>query len=88
VTIEAGQTVYTGGPYRWVRHPAYLGDLLISAGIGLALGSWLGAAVALALTLIGHLPRIRVEEEELRRAFGESYESFGRGRARLVPGVW
>jgi protein-S-isoprenylcysteine O-methyltransferase Ste14 len=88
VTIEEGQTVYTGGPYRWVRHPAYLGDVLISAGFGLALGSWIGAAAALVLTLVGHLPRIRVEEEELRRAFGDSYEAFARGRARLVPGLW
>ncbi len=88
VTIEAGQTVYTGGPYRWVRHPAYLGDLLIAGGFGLALGSWIGATVALVLTLLGHLPRIRVEEGELRRAFGEEYERFARGRARLVPGVW
>ena len=88
VTIEEGQTVHTSGPYRWVRHPAYLGDLLIAAGFGLAVGSWIGAAVALVLTLVGHLPRIRVEEEELRRAFGESYDSVARGRARLVPGVW
>jgi protein-S-isoprenylcysteine O-methyltransferase Ste14 len=88
VTIEEGQTVYRGGPYRWVRHPAYLGDLLISFGFGLALGSWIGAAAALALTLVGHLPRIRVEEEALSRAFGDSYEEFARGRARLVPGVW
>jgi protein-S-isoprenylcysteine O-methyltransferase Ste14 len=88
VTIEAGQTVYTGGPYRWVRHPAYLGDLLISFGFGLALGSWIGAAAALLLTLAGHLPRIRVEEQELRQAFGESYDSFADARARLVPGVW
>jgi protein-S-isoprenylcysteine O-methyltransferase Ste14 len=88
VTIEEGQTVYRGGPYRWVRHPAYLGDLMISFGFGLALGSWIGAVAALALTLVGHLPRIRVEEEELRRAFGESYEAFARGRARLLPGVW
>jgi protein-S-isoprenylcysteine O-methyltransferase Ste14 len=88
VTIEEGQSVYTGGPYRWVRHPAYLGDLLISFGFGLALGSWIGAAAAVVLTLIGHVPRIRVEEEALRGAFGESYEAFARGRARLVPGVW
>jgi protein-S-isoprenylcysteine O-methyltransferase Ste14 len=88
VTIEEGQTVHTAGPYRFVRHPAYLGDVLIAAGFGLALGSWIGAAVALVLTLVGHLPRIHVEEEELRRAFGESYDAFARGRARLVPGVW
>ena len=88
VTIEAGQTVHTSGPYRWLRHPAYLGDLLIVFGFGLAWGSWIGAAIGTAIAFAGHLPRIRVEEDELRRAFGESYASFARGRARLVPGVW
>jgi protein-S-isoprenylcysteine O-methyltransferase Ste14 len=88
VTIEPGQTVHRTGPYRFVRHPAYSGDILIAAGFGLAWGSWVGAAVALVLALAGHLPRIRVEEAELQRAFGESYASYARGRARLVPGVW
>ncbi len=88
VTIEQGQTVHTSGPYRWIRHPAYLGDLLIVFGIGLAAGSWIGAIAGTAVAFVGHLPRIRVEERELWRAFGEDYERFARGRARLVPGVW
>jgi protein-S-isoprenylcysteine O-methyltransferase Ste14 len=88
VTIVPGQTVQTSGPYRWIRHPAYLGDLLIVFGFDLAWGSWVGAALGTAIALAGHLPRIRVEEAELRRAFGESYGRYARGRARLVPGVW
>ncbi len=88
VTIFADQTVVQTGPYRWVRHPAYAGDLLIAFGLGLAWGTWVGAAVALAIAFAGHVPRIRVEEAALRGALGESYESYARGRARLVPGVW
>ena len=88
VTIEAGQTVHTSGPYRFLRHPAYAGDLLIVFGFGLAWGSWIGAAIGTAIAFAGHLPRIRVEEHELRRALGDSYERYARGRARLVPGVW
>ena len=88
VTIEAGQTVHASGPYRWVRHPAYLGDLLIVFGFGLAWGTWIGAAVGTAIALAGHLPRIRVEEFELERALGEPYARYAGARARLVPGVW
>jgi protein-S-isoprenylcysteine O-methyltransferase Ste14 len=88
VTIEAGQTVHTTGPYRFVCHPAYSGDLLIVFGFGLAWGSWVGAAIGTAIAFAGHLPRIRVEEDELRRALGDSYENYARGRARLVPGLW
>ncbi|HST25685.1 MAG TPA: isoprenylcysteine carboxylmethyltransferase family protein [Gaiellaceae bacterium] len=88
VTIDVGQTVQRGGPYRFVRHPAYLGDVLIAFGFGLAWGSWLGAAVALTLTVAGHLPRIRVEEAALRDSLGEEYVSYANGRARFLPGVW
>jgi protein-S-isoprenylcysteine O-methyltransferase Ste14 len=88
VTIEADQTVVESGPYRWVRHPAYTGDLLIAFGFGLTWGSWVGAAVALVVAFAGHLPRIRVEEAALREAFGDAYESYARRRARLVPGIW
>jgi protein-S-isoprenylcysteine O-methyltransferase Ste14 len=88
VTIETGQTVVETGPYRWVRHPAYTGDLLIAFGLGLAWGSWVGAAVALVVAFAGHVPRIRVEEAALREALGETYERYARRRARLVPGVW
>ena len=88
VTIEKGQTVVESGPYRFVRHPAYLGDLLIVFGIGLAWGSWVGGAAAFVITLAGHLPRIRVEEALLREALGEPYERYASRHARLLPGVW
>lgn len=88
VRIVSGQTVHTSGPYRFVRHPAYLGDLLIAFGIVVAWGSWAAAAIAVAIALAGHLPRIHVEEAALRRALGESYDRYAAGRARLVPGVW
>lgn len=88
VTIVSGQTVVESGPYRFVRHPAYLGDLLIAFGFGLAWGSWVGAVVALVIALAGHLPRIHVEEKLLRESLGEPYERFASHRARLLPGVW
>jgi protein-S-isoprenylcysteine O-methyltransferase Ste14 len=88
VTIEPGQTVHTSGPYRFVRHPAYLGDLLIVFGFVLAWGSWLAAAIGTAIALAGHLPRIRVEEAALRERLGDDYERYAKQRSRLVPGIW
>ncbi len=40
VVVETDQTVVTAGPYRWVRHPAYTGSLMIFGGLGLALANW------------------------------------------------
>lgn len=88
VTIEPGQTVHTSGPYRFVRHPAYLGDLLIVFGFVLAWGSWIAAALGTAVALAGHIPRIRVEEAALREALGADYDRYAAHRARLLPGIW
>ena len=88
VTIEPGQRLVRRGPYRVLRHPSYTGLVLIFAGFGLAIGSWLGAAAALVLVLAGMLPRIRVEERALANAFGAEYTEYASSRARLLPRVW
>jgi protein-S-isoprenylcysteine O-methyltransferase Ste14 len=88
VTIEAGQRVVSSGPYRFVRHPAYAGNILMYAGFGLAIGSWLSAGLLLAFAIAAHIPRIRVEEAELEREFGDDYRDYERKTSRLVPGIW
>ena len=88
VTVEAGQRVVRTGPYQWLRHPAYTGNLLTFAGIGLALGSWVSAVLLLAVSIGAHVPRIYVEETELERSFGDEYRDYERTTARLIPGIW
>ncbi len=88
VTIEPDQRLIRRGPYRVLRHPSYTGLLLAWGGLGLALGSWVGAAVATVGMLIGLLPRIRVEERALRSNFGSEYEEYEHATWRLVPHVW
>jgi protein-S-isoprenylcysteine O-methyltransferase Ste14 len=86
VEIEAGHRLVTDGPYRWFRHPAYTGMLLVDAGLVLALGTWLGALIALGLVLVATLYRIRIEEKVLLDAFGEEYRNFMCHTWRLIPG--
>jgi protein-S-isoprenylcysteine O-methyltransferase Ste14 len=88
VTIEPGQRIVRRGPYRVLRHPSYTGILLIFAGFGLAFGSWVSAAVALLIVFVGVLPRIRVEEAALARAFGADYTDYANSTARVLPRVW
>ncbi|HEX7627250.1 MAG TPA: isoprenylcysteine carboxylmethyltransferase family protein [Gaiellaceae bacterium] len=88
VTIEPGQTIVRRGPYRVLRHPSYSGLFLILTGFGLAFGSWVGAAAALLIVFAGMLPRIRVEERALARAFGPDYSDYANSTARVLPGVW
>ena len=88
MTIEPGQTLVRRGPYRVLRHPSYTGLILIFAGFGLAIGSWLGAAAALVCITAGLLPRIRVEEAALAKTFGAEYTAYAGSTARLLPHVW
>ncbi len=88
VMVRHEQTVATAGPYRWVRHPSYLGLLAIFFGIGLALGNLAAAVVMVAVPTVGLVKRITVEEAALREEIGASYAEYCNDRARLVPGIW
>jgi len=74
--INAGKLT-TSGPYRWGRNPQYVGWFLFL--LGFALNDWslwcLAALLVVAISL--HL-LVLVEEEHLRRVFGEQYVEFCR----------
>lgn len=88
VQTSADQPVIADGPYRWVRHPAYLGMVLALAGFATVLANWLSLLVFLPIVMTGVVYRIRVEEAALLRDTGPAYADYERGRARLVPRVW
>jgi protein-S-isoprenylcysteine O-methyltransferase Ste14 len=87
VAIQPGHALVTGGPYRYVRHPSYLGMMLGLAGWALLFRSAVGlAAVALALVVLA--ARIEDEETLLASHFGDAYAEYRRRTWRLVPGVY
>lgn len=88
VRVHPGQTVVERGPYRWVRHPSYIGMLVTFAGIGLALGNWAALAVLVVVPTAGLVVRIRSEERALLDGLGEPYRRFASSRSRLIPGLW
>ena len=88
VTIEDDQQLVGSGPYRFLRHPAYTGNLLTFFGIGVMFGSWIGAVAATAVIFAAHVPRILVEEAALERAFADRWREHARSRRRLVPGLF
>jgi protein-S-isoprenylcysteine O-methyltransferase Ste14 len=88
VMTSADQPVVTSGPYRFVRHPSYLGVVLMLTGIGAAYGNWLSLAALALVPLIGFIYRIHVEEAALSATLGSAYTSYAAGRKRLIPFVW
>jgi protein-S-isoprenylcysteine O-methyltransferase Ste14 len=84
---ERGQRVIDEGPYRWVRHPGYLGAMPAITASGIVLCSWLATAFG-ALGCLWLLWRT-LAEDRLLRAELPGYEAYAqRVRWRLIPGLW
>ncbi len=87
IQADRGQTVCSDGPYRYVRHPGYVGGILMALGMGVVLGSWWACLpqVLAALLLVWRTSR----EDRVLQAELPGYEGYTREtRYRLVPGVW
>ena len=88
IQAERGQYVVTTGPYAYVRHPGYLGGILITVASGAALGSWL-AAVLLVVPSLPFLLHRAVTEDRVLIAELPGYRHYARRvRWRLLPGIW
>jgi len=84
---ERGHTVATGGPYRLVRHPGYVGAMLGMAAGPFLLGSW-WALVPAALAVGGYIIRTALEDRTLQEELPGYAEYVQQTRYRLLPGVW
>lgn len=84
---ERGQRVMTSGPYRWIRHPGYLGAVIFNLAVPLVLGSWLPMPIAVitALTLLYRTAR----EDRILQHNLDGYTAYTeKVRYRLLPGLW
>jgi protein-S-isoprenylcysteine O-methyltransferase Ste14 len=87
VAIRESQKVKTTGLYGVVRHPSYLGLLLIFLAVGLHTRHWLALTLAAVPPTAALLYRIHVEEAALQQAFGEEYTAYCQRTKRLIPGL-
>jgi protein-S-isoprenylcysteine O-methyltransferase Ste14 len=84
---ERGHTVVTGGPYRFVRHPAYAGMVLFELGMSTLLASWwalLAAGVCALLVIL----RTALEDRTLQSELPGYVDYARQVRYRLLPGIW
>jgi protein-S-isoprenylcysteine O-methyltransferase Ste14 len=88
VAIAKDQHVVEAGPYRWLRHPSYLGGLLAVLGFGMTLTNWLSAMLPVICLLAAYAYRIPLEEQALVRGLGPAYNDYMRRTWRLVPFVY
>src|SRR5262249_12824611 len=87
IETSAGQTGIRAGLYGLVRHPMYLGALIMSVGVPLALGSYWGLLVI--LVVIPVLAFRITDEEKMLVGELQGYEDYRRKvRFRLIPAIW
>lgn len=88
IQTDRGQYVVTTGPYAYIRHPGYTAGILIILASGLALGSWLAAALVVIFSIPFLLYRTIVEDRILRVELAGYSDYAARVRRRLIPGIW
>jgi protein-S-isoprenylcysteine O-methyltransferase Ste14 len=85
VEVRPSQRLVREGPYRWVRHPIYLGALLFFGGLGLLTANVLSLGLMVGGWLVIMVPRIPREEALLLCHFGKEYQQYQQQVGRLWP---
>ena len=89
LSVRENHKVVESGPYRYVRHPSYLGGLLFSAGLGVAIGNLASIAVLIALPFVAYALRMDMEENMLAKNLGRPYLDYKRRvKQRILPMLW
>ena len=85
--IEKHEIIETG-LYKYIRHPGYLGQLIIFLGISTSLANWLSVLLMILSVLIGYTYRITVEERFMKEQMGQKYMDYQKRTKRLIPLIY
>jgi protein-S-isoprenylcysteine O-methyltransferase Ste14 len=85
--LDAGHQLATGGPFRFVRHPIYMGLNLFALGTAVWVPHVIVWPGVVLMCVVSDL-RARAEERLLMRAFGEAYTAYCARTARFVPALY
>lgn len=83
----AASAPVTDGPFRYVRNPIYLAGITLLLGVGMLYSPWraLDLGLPLLLFVYFHVAVVLVEEPELRRRFGSTYDEYRERVPRWLP---
>jgi len=87
LTTEQQKLISTG-LYKIIRHPGYLGTILIWAFFGFAIKNYIVAIIGISLTFIAYSYRIKNEEKMLLHQFGQQYKDYQKRTWKIVPHIW
>jgi protein-S-isoprenylcysteine O-methyltransferase len=85
--VVENQTIVRAGPYGVIRHPGYLGSILMWTGVAVSTTNWIVTLVVLIVMLIAYVYRIQTEEKMLV-SMNPDYAEYRKGTWRLMPFVY
>jgi protein-S-isoprenylcysteine O-methyltransferase Ste14 len=85
VTTITNHELIEKGLYKWIRHPGYLGQLIIFIGIAVTLSNWLSVLFMIIPVFIGYSYRIKVEEVFMIEQLGQIYLDYQKRTKKLIP---
>jgi protein-S-isoprenylcysteine O-methyltransferase Ste14 len=83
--LEKGKTLAIAGPYSRTRNPLYLGSFLIGFGLSIASGRWILGVAFVVYFLAIYWPVMNRESGELRRQYGQAFETYARAVPLFLP---
>jgi protein-S-isoprenylcysteine O-methyltransferase len=85
--IEDHKLIKTG-LYKNIRHPGYLGQIIIFTATAIALSNWLSILAMLIPVISGYLYRISIEEKFLIKQLGQEYIDYQKETRKLIPKIF
>jgi protein-S-isoprenylcysteine O-methyltransferase Ste14 len=86
-TVE-GQKIIKNGIYKYIRHPGYLGEILIFFGLGFVTYNLLGILGAFIVALMVYAGEVIPEEKYMLEKFGKEYEEYMKETFRFIPYIF
>lgn len=84
---DRGQSVVTSGPYRFIRHPAYIGAIMYEIAVAFLLDSW-WTLIPGAVGVLLLITRTALEDKSLQKELNGYNDYTRKTRYRLIPGIW
>jgi protein-S-isoprenylcysteine O-methyltransferase Ste14 len=88
VTKIENHVLIENGLYKYIRHPGYLGQLIIFTGIATSLSNWLSIIFMIIPVLLGYTYRIKVEEKFMIKQLGEEYKDYQKRTKKIIPAIY
>jgi len=85
--VENHQLIETG-LYKYIRHPGYLGQIIIFLGIATALSNWISILLMIIPVSAGFMNRMRIEEKFLTQQMGQKYTEYQKRTKKLIPYIF